>query len=63
MAQFFLRLTLGVLVYVAFFYVLPSVLHLMGFNLNPDVGILLHVSLAFLTLGYAIWGKPVPTPW
>lgn len=61
--QFFLRAVVAVILYLAFFYVLQPVVHLMGFNINPDVFILIHVALALAAFWYVVWGKPVPTPW
>jgi hypothetical protein len=63
MFQFFVRVILGVVLYVAFFLCLPPVLHLMGFSIGEDMLTLLHVVLALGVLAYAIWGRPVPVPW
>jgi len=60
--QFFLRILVAVVVVILVRYVLPAVLHILGFPLSGDLEIILNAVILVLALAYIIWGRPVPNP-
>lgn len=60
--NFFWRALVAVIVVVGIRWILPSVLHLIGFPMSDDLSIVITGVLAVCALLYIIKGPPLPNP-
>ncbi len=58
--QYFIRLLIAAVVYLAFMLVFPAALHLFGVALNPDLDVIIRVVGGLFALYYVIWGWEPP---
>ncbi len=63
MRGIFIRMLIAAVCVVAFWYMFPAFLGILGVALNGNLTILLKGAIAIVAIWYVFWGPALPAPW
>lgn len=63
MAGLFWRVIIAAITVIFVYAIIPPFCHLIGFDMNADLMMIIRVCVAALAIFYVIFGPPPPSPW